>query len=281
MRYLRECSNTPEVLWLRAQSVAGQEEHLLLLEQVVFSQDPVYAPMAQKILDREHQFEFELSQPPEYKFWKQPTWQARFAKLKQQRMWLAGIALVLGMTIFLVIGLITQERKKLELASIALTQTAVYTPIVITPAPTQSVTALPANRQPSVTYPEGQLWLVRWELPTNRSVLMSSYDEVPATPAAGSKFAAVQYRFICRMAICDTPPQADVLLKLADGQVIDYSSQNRPILAEDAAAPRVAQDQEVYGWLVFEVPDRGIPVTLLIRTENDEEIPAYELPWPK
>ena len=227
-----------------------------------------------------------LAEPAEYQFWKQPTWRLRFSQLRKQRYWIIGFSLSIALTIFLLIGLWNREQQGKQLLALSATQmmlaTLNYTPVVITPQFTPSVTAIPAARQQYVTYPEGQFYLVRWEFPTNRPITLnqSGTGEL-ATPAIGSKFLAIEYKFICRIAICEAPPQGQVSLKLADGQVIAYSYGNRPILAEYPDVARVAQDKETFGWLVFEVPDRAIPVALSIKTGNADTSPVYELPWPK
>ncbi len=284
LRCLRETSNSPEVMWLRAHAVETDQERIALLEQVVLTGHPAYAPLAQAILERERQFEAELQQPPDYQFWKQPTWRERLARLRQQRMWIIGIVLSLLMTAALFASMAERDRQEAQAAALSLTQAAQAAALQpspqITPVFTPTVTALPEALRPQVSYPAGQLWFVRWELPTGRPVSMGGYDQALATPAVGAKFLAVQYKFICRQALCEAPPEAEVSLRLADGQEIRYRSLDHPVLAGEPAARRVAQDQEVYGWLVFEVPDRSVPIALLLRTGENEDDPVLELPWP-
>jgi hypothetical protein len=287
LRCLSDVPNSPGAVWLRAHSVVSDSDRLALLNQVSISGHSIYAPLAKKILEREHHYEQELAQPPDYQFWKQPTWHAKLANLKRQKFFLAGIIFSIAMTILLVLGISIKNSS--EIQTIAIQETAAVgllnTTLTAAPMHTPTVTAIPLSRQGRIEYSAGEFWFSRYEAPTTRPVSRSGYSENEhANPAAGSTFIAVQYRFVCKQALCDYPPEAQISLRLTNGKIVSYDGYSRPYLIEFPFPPRVAQGKEVTGWLVFEVPDRASPAGLVFNTgentglEGEEMI--LELSWP-
>jgi len=287
LRLLNGCEPSAAVLWLQAHSVEDEKQCRSLLQRVFNTDDPVYSPLAREIIERERYYEEQLSQPPDYQFWKQPTWKARFQRLKEQKVWLLGLSVVTVFTILLVVGLAYRAN---QASIIQATQAAQVTGTVIAaeavptlaPLSTPSVTPLPINQRIKINYHAGDFSLIRIEYPTHRPVTMvngSGQNEL-ATPAVGAIFAAVEFEFTCRLAICDAPPQARVDLRLADGNVVSYQNSSPPVLVEAPEVARIAENQMTSGWLVFEVPAKAVPDALLIVTGDQSDAPEYVLKWP-
>lgn len=273
-----------EIIWLRAHAAKTDEERLALLRQVADGDDPEYARLAALILAREQKFEFDLNQPADYKFWKKDTFQAKVEALKAQRGWIVGgFIFIVFLTVFLIINLSIQSQRAQTNLAVSLTQTAValFTPTTWVPTPTPTVTALPPSKQKSAAYPAGSLKVIRVEFPTNRPVSfgqVSGDGLAAATPAVGARFAALQVEFTCQKALCSNPPEAKFNLQLSDGQIITYENANQPVLVEQPVMPRIASGQTISGWLVFEIPAKAVPSTLLI-VSGDQD-PVQQIDWP-
>jgi hypothetical protein len=269
LRHLQgDSSYDHEVIWLRAHAAANDEERLSLLRSLSQRSPSTYQELAYQIIEREDRFEAQLNEPPDYKFWKLPTWQERKQRLKQYGVWVAGGLFLLVMIVFAIATTINQERQKQQVASeqtemAQMTQTAVaYT--------TQKV----AN------YPEGSLIIRSLDFPTNRPVTFGEQDNnqyLPATPAIGSRFGAVQVRFTCNQAICSSPPEAQISLLLTNGQEVRYSSR-MPFLTDQQPIERISNRESVDIWLVFEVPIGASPDALLVYASG-QEAPLY-VDWP-
>lgn len=293
LRLLKNMAEDAEVLWLRAHAAKTDQERLGLLSSVVSRYpDSIFANLASSILEREAQYKTELAQPPEYQFWKQPTWQGRLDALRHNKVQLIAILSILFFSFLLIllwIGRNTQLAAQQATQAAWLTQTAVVTqsmtppPPTLTTAPTltPTITALPPSKRPvPVSYPAGQLSLLRVEFPTNRPVTFAAYNiEGAATPAVGAIFVAVQLEFRCSIPLCEEPPQAQIALRLDDGQIVRYASGNRPVLKEQPTIERVSAGQSVTGWFVFEVPAKRNPSTILVITGDED--PVLELLWPR
>jgi len=285
LRLLKDQPSTPEVLWLRAHAFVDDAERLQLLQNVAHSGQRPYASLAQAILGREDDFETRLAEPAPYQFWKREGFQNRMAKVREDpvKYILPGVFVLLAIIALIVWGITAGIKHKNEQALVlAQTQTATalsaITPIL--PTPTPSLPPLPQSKRISVSYESGLLTLYRIEYPTTRPVTYSSYSlDNLAVPATGSEFVAVEFQFTCQLAVCATPPEAEVALELNDGQVIAYQSGSRPMLVEQPAMPRVASGALVTGWFVFEVPKNSDPQTIIIYT-RDENNPELEIPWP-
>lgn len=271
---IKQESPSPEVLWLRAQSVIDPLLRLTLLNEVVNSDDPVYTPLARQILSRENEYKNQLDQPPDYQFWKKPGMKGKLSSFRRQKAWSLGllaITLISGLILF---SLYLQNKGSLSIPSTTVSQQ--------TPRPTPSITPLPVNNRPRISYLQGDFSIIRVENPTYRKVLFDNYSEgdESAVPALGAVFIAVQYEFLCRIAICEKPPEVPISLKLADGKVVTYMSSSQPVLADYPGTNRIAMNQVVSGWLVFEIPNRADPVALLFPDETSYDAPPLELPMP-
>lgn len=267
-------ANTTEVLWLRAQSALNEETRLSLLEQVAAEDHPVYSPLAAEIVRREREFAQKLSATPDYQFWKKPGWRAKMAALRQQRVWSLSLLAVALISILVLISSAFQSQA--AAAAVELTAQAA-------PRPTATITAIPPAKRASLSYPAGDFTAIRIENPTNRLVITAGGMNAgtPAAPAVGAHYLALQFEFICRIALCENPPEAQVSLKLDDGNIVSYSSNYQPVLAEIPGPARISKDQMVSGWLVFEIPNQAQPAALLFPNGTSYDAPPLELPLPR
>lgn len=274
LEWIESEPNTAEVLWLRAQSAVDDETRLSLLERVAAEDHPDYSPLASEIVRRERDFEQKLSATPDYQFWKKPGWRAKMAALRQQRVWFLSLVAVALISILVLISSVFQNQG--AAASAELTAQAI-------PRPTATITAIPPAKRASLSYTAGDFTVIRIENPTNRMVVTEGGMNAgtPAAPAVGAHYLALQFEFICRIAICENPPETQVSLKLDDGNIVSYSSNYQPVLAEKPGLARISKDQMISGWLVFEIPNLAQPAALLFPNGTSYDAPPLELPLPR
>lgn len=266
LRFLRNEPETPEVIWLRAHSVLADDERQSLLLQLVEG-DSIYSKLAREYMDREREFEEKLSEPPDYQFWKQPTWAKRIEKMRAYRLWgIGGVVLIVMIIIgaFINQSLQTQYQEEYKIVQATQTAAAIY-------------------GQTIANYTAGQLSVIKVEDPTTRGVTRGDTQDdqfVPSNPAVGSRFVAVQLNFSCNIALCESPPEAIVNLLLANGNVVSYASSSRPFLIEQPinSLPRISQGRSAQIWFVFEVSNVTSPLALQIISEG-QEAPTY-IAWP-
>lgn len=264
LRLLRNEAETPEVIWLRANSILSNEEHLKLLETVARG-DSRYAPLAQETLNREAKFQFELDEPPDYKFWAQPNYKKRMEKMREYRLWIfGGILLVVAGIFGVLININYESDYQKQAAEVRATQTA---------------QAFFAGKQ-FAQYAEGTLSIL--DVINDIDVLdrpVTSGDTVddqfkPAVPADGAHFVAVLINFQCAMPVCDQPPQASLALLLSDDkstQLSDYSSRLFFIDEPPSESDRIASGRSVKLWFVFETPRTTSPKALLVFAPGEQE----------
>jgi hypothetical protein len=267
LKYLSNESPTPDVIWLRAHSVNSDEERKQLLYDLSNSDSSIYSRLASAILAREHGYDEQLEQPPDYQFWKQTTWKKRREKLKEYRFWFFGACLMVFLAITGILFSVRQNRQtEQEIVTIQLTQTAVA-----------------FLNQTVANYPTGILRILNVENPTNRTVTfdqpLSTNNPSIATPAAGSRFAAMQLQFTCNKSICSNPPEASLALLLKNGQSVSYDSSSSPALIGETPMARIASGKTTQGWFVFEVPQNSSPEALLV-FYGDATTPQ-RINWPK
>lgn len=256
-------NTNPAMLWLRAWATPEWDDRKTLLETTRHSGAAPYDLMTAEFLDREADMEREINKLSSFRFWEG---------------WKIGPSFWLWTLIFITVALIViwsvfsiQRGDDIE----DVTEQVISSNALVTP----TVTMIPLSSRQTVTYPSGSLTVVRVEIPTGRNVAFGSAsygDQESSEPASGSHFVAFQVQFICRLSLCETPPEAAVSLKTLDGQIIEYRS-NRPVLVEAPVIERVARDQAVEGWFVFEVPNRSVPDALVI--QFDSEQPELFLYW--
>ena len=263
---LRYESDTPEVLWLRANAVLDDNERIALLQDLAdgYSQ---YAQLASEYLQRELDYQVQLDEPPDHYFWKQPTWEKRLEKMRAQWVWILGAVVLLVMGISLL--RFEAQRQETFQAEVAAVETA------------QAQASLLAGKT-VVDYAAGQLSIVDYEDGTNKGVTLgerASDQYVLATPAAGARFVAVEFNFTCKLALCEQPPHANLSLILTDDTSVSYSS-SRPFLVDHPPGnvPRVSKGQQAKVWYVFEVP-KGVSIKSVAVIAENQDNPLF-LSWP-
>jgi len=271
--------NSDEVNWLRANATENEDERISLLNQLTRSSNAMISDQAFRIIEREKKFEETINSEPGWKFWKQGDWPEKRKKYLGQLLLVLSLALVLFATIYISRGL-NFGSQNVEEQYLQLTATAMANfPNTITQASTPTVTAIPLQERPFVSYPSGSLAVIRIENPTDRPVVFSRYeDSTSAAPAKGSYFYAIQLEFKCNKAICDSPPEAEIGLKLVDQNVVIYNGYERPTIADQPVMERIAQGESVIGWYVFEVPNTNRPVSLIINWSQEEAPLELDLP---
>jgi len=272
LEFLRNESETPDAVWLRANSVLSDDERIQLLSQLANADSP-YSRLAREFLEREKKFEKELSEPPDYQFWKQPTWEKKIEKMKSYRLWVVGgiLLLVLG-----IIGSVVNSKYDAQ-----------FNAEVATVQAEQTAQAALAGKS-SAKYTEGIVSIIDTQDPVdtvNRPVTFGEQlDEKlrPAEPAKGARFVAVLISFQCTMAICSSPPEAELGLRLADGTstpLVNYSS--HPFFIDEPPSPekdRLSNGRSTKIWFVFEVPRITSPISLIVIAPNVEK-PLF-VAWP-
>jgi len=279
---LEEIDSLPisdEANWLRANATENEDERISLLNQLTQSSNLMIADQALRIDEREKRFIKTISSEPGWKFWKQGDWPLKRKKYLGQLSLVLFVALILFATIYisrrLNSGIQSVDEQYLQLTATAMANLSNTT----TEASTPTVTAIPLQDRPFVSYPSGSLAIIRIENPTDRQVVFRRVDDsASAIPAKGSYFYAIQLEFKCNKAICDSPPEAEIGLKLLDQNVVIYNDYAKPTLADQPAMERTAQGESVIGWYVFEVPKTNHPVSLIINWSQEETPLELNLP---
>jgi len=272
LELLENASQTPEVLWLRANSVLSDTERIEILRQLAGGAGR-YSQLAGEFLDRELKIQKALDEPPDYKFWKQPTWEKKMEKMRAYRMWVFGGILLI---VLAVVGVIANNKNREEYE--------IYTEGV---KATQTAQAYFAGKQ-FAEYPSGTLSIIDFEDSVNQIERPVTFGETqdnqqykPVDPAQGARFVAVRIDFKCAMAICENPPEADLRLLLADEtytRAFNYSSRAFFIDEPPTTFDRIANGQSVKLWFVFEVPRITSPKGLIVVAPNVEE--PLIVSWP-
>lgn len=259
LELLRYESDTPEVLWLRANAVLDNDERVALLQDLAdgYSQ---YQQLAGEFLKRERDYQAQLDEPPDHFFWKQPTWEKRLEKMRAQWVWVLGavVLLIMGITL---LNYEAQRREEFQTGVLSVQATL-----------TQEARFL---GQTVVEYDAGRLSIVSIEDPTTKNVTFGRSEKdqyILATPATGARFVAVQFNFFCNQALCNQPPHANLALNLNNGGSVAYSS-SAPFLVQFPPdnLPRISQGQQTKVWYVFEVPKGVSPKSVSVFVEGRDD----------
>ena len=250
----------PDVLWLRANALLDDKERIALLKELANNYSK-YADLAGEFLDREIESQCQLDEPPDHHFWKKPS----VKKIWAQRYWIAGLLLTVITGIFYINSLISsgterQEEYQQEVAQAIATQTE----------------AVRLSGKTLIEYDAGTLSIIDVEDPTQRRITFGSTQNnqyVPAAPASGTRFLAVQVNFQCAQAICEQAPQANLSLNLQNGTNVSYQSSKHPFLVSEPPGniPRISDGEFTKIWFVFEVPMNTNPKALSVSVEGQEE----------
>ena len=271
LEYLHNEPDTPEVLWLRAQAVELDEERIHLLTLLAGEESP-YSQLAATYVKREKQFTKDLGEPPDYQFWKQPSWERRFEKMRAYRLWVAGGFLLF---FFGILGGIANNK-----------YTANFNSEVAT-AQVQQTAQAQLTGKPYAQYPEGIVSIIDVEDPVDTLRRPVTFGEEvdeklkPAEPAKGARFVSVYISFQCEMNTCSEPPEAALGLLLADGNYTSlYKYSSRPFFVDAPPNPdsdRISKGQSIKLWFVFEVSRQTSPKSLIVSPPNLE--PLF-VTWP-
>lgn len=261
LRLLENSAKGHESTWLRAQAALKDEERYELLQNLISGEDPKFAALAAQTVRREDDFTRQLDEPPDYKFWKQPTWEGKLNKMRPFAMWLAGgLLLLIFATLGISVNTKYQVQQESTIASIKATQTAVA-----------------FYNQTVAVYPAGRLQIIEIEYPTSRQITFGEKENdvyIVATPAQGATFAAIHFRFECQLALCTNPPESELQVLLVDGHQVGYQSAARPFLVEQPNMTRIAQGQSTDFWFVFEIPKGATPDAILVYS-GESDIPQF------
>lgn len=268
---LRNEPETPEVMWLRANSVLPDDERQYLLRKLA-DEDSRYSRLAREFLDREIKSQTELDEPPDYKFWLQPNYQKRIEKMHEFRMWIIGGILLLFLGVFgIVININYESEYDRQVESVRATQTA------------QTF----FDGKQFAQYRDGTLSIIDVIDPVDTLDRPVTFGDTlddkfrPMTPAEGARFVAVLINFQCTMPICNEPPEADLALMLADDKPTapsNYSSRLFFIDEPPSEFDRIASGKSIKLWFVFEVPRITSPKALLILVPDLQE--PLIVSWP-
>jgi hypothetical protein len=250
-------ADTAMVLWLDAQAQDELSERLSRLQRLVNSVDPhnSYARMARAYLTEE----------------------ARYAQLLNPQRRSMTLRFIWPLMFLVIGGLITFGLLNL----IGTSPEAVATPVDIQTQPTH----LPDRSQILVAdsftarYTEGILQVTAIEDASER--VFDTRAGQLATPVPGARFYALNLIFECRRGICNTPPEADLILRLDNGTLIPL--RENAIIADQPVFQPIALGRTTRGWLVFEVPILSQIEALLITPASaprEAEPLLIELPSP-
>jgi hypothetical protein len=233
--------NLTMAAWIQAQAQADSEEWLAQLRALIANAPPgdPYAIMANSALHDDAERQAEL---------------AALGGGSRSGTRILGLP-VLGAIAFFAVGAVLAGLSIVTLFG-APPQTDISQPTAQVGLVTPTQPVLPDRSRPLVPeaftarYGRGILQITAIEDPSERVVDLRSGDLRLAVP--GARLYALRAVFECRSGICNAPPEAEILLRLADGSVL------RPL--EDAAVfnesifEPIALGRSTTGWLVFEVP---------------------------
>ncbi|HEX2994013.1 MAG TPA: hypothetical protein VHP14_04285, partial [Anaerolineales bacterium] len=149
LRLLQGAPSRDEVVWLRAQALVSEDERNEILDDLIEKQDGRISTLASKILEREKDYAQKLNEPPDYQFWKQPTWKGRLNKMRSYGIWLFGGFLLFILTVLgISLNVKVQTEQADTIATIKTTQTAAA-----------------FYNQTIATYPAGTLQIIQIEYP--------------------------------------------------------------------------------------------------------------------
>ncbi len=271
LRLLQNEVETPDVMWLRANSILSDEERLLLLRKLAGG-DSRYSQRASEFLEREIKFQADLDEPPDYKFWLQTNYQKRIEKMREFRMWIIGGVLLLFLGVFgIVININYESEYDRQVKSVQATQTA------------QTF----FDGKQFAQYGNGTLSIIDVIDPVDTLDRPVTFGDTlddnfrPMMPADGARFVADLINFQCTIPICNEPPEADLALMLADDKPTapsNYSSRLFFIDEPPSEFDRIASGKSIKIWFVFEVPRITSPKALLIFAPDLQE--PLIVSWP-
>lgn len=230
----RRVSTVPADLlaWLEANTENDAGIRLEKLRELArhSSESSVYGRMARDYVEQEDTYARRLRRAGT------PRWRARL---------LIPVALLV---VAILAGGVLLARPGREIDALLATATPTIAPATATPYPDNSV-ALTGDAY-SVRYSAGILTVQALEDRSQRVLSLQSGQFVEPVP--GARFYALHLTFECRASICRQPPQANVLLALDTGDLIEARSDVR--IADQVGLEAIALGRATNGWIVFEIP---------------------------
>ncbi len=239
---------TAQALWLDAHTQPDPDERVRRLQAIAAQYDPsevVYAQLAARALSAERAA-MPASGPRAGWGWR--------ALMLGALLGVAGLLVLWGLNAF------------------GAPQASDPLPTLTAPVPT--VTPLPDRSVPlagagfTVRYPDGLLSAVAVE---DGSLRVTDGERL-ITPLDGARFYALELAFECRAAICATPPQAELTLRLTDGSRLRPRGGLR--LVDGEVLSPVALGRITRGWVIFEIPVIGAVSALEATTRAPDGAPA-------
>lgn len=194
----------------------------------------------------------------------------------QAKQLLGVIAVVIVISI-LAVGALTRDEEPVAVAN---RPTLTPEPTAIDPASLPDKSRAIVADSFTARYVQGILQVLAIEDRSERVVLIE--DGTLATPVAGARFYALHVVFECRQGICNTPPQAELEIKLNNDTTLPV----RPDLtiAGQGLFEPIALGRDTSMWVVFELPTLNNPTQLLIRPQStDPNVPTqiYDIDLPQ
>lgn len=243
--------HAPMALWLDAHAQPEPDERLRRLEALLtlVQPDNPYARMAETIVALERPAEL----PPPRRF-------------TPQRMIVAAISIIV---VLVALSLILPRPRA---------ETVLEAPPTATPAPTAA--PLPDRSRPLTAgqymarYAGGTLQVTAVE---DSSMRIVGPDGAQVMPVPGARFFAVELAFECRIAICQSPPEAGIALQLADESVIE--PEDRAFVQNQSTLSPVALGVTTRGWIVFEIPSIiAVDVLVVVASDSAGDPVRVEIP---
>ena len=237
--------NRSLVLWLDAQIQTNLDERLRRLNALVatIDADDPYARLSREYLQEEERYRAKIAPQAQQR----PAVLAAFGA----PLWKAGLFVIVGgMAAWILLSLFSGANRP---ASPADSTGAAPTGMGSNPAMGAN---LPDESRPLVAdsytarYRSGVLQIVAVEDDSKRVVDGRSLTLI--TPVPGARFLALSAVFECRDAICGTPPEAELSLRL-DNEITVAARVDVSIAGERVFEP-IALGRTTAGWIIFEIP---------------------------
>ncbi|MBC7814367.1 MAG: hypothetical protein H7175_24640, partial [Burkholderiales bacterium] len=196
------------VLWLDAQAQNQREERIERLKMLVAETPPdnIYHQLAGNYLAQEAEYQTKLGGSSE------PDEEESRLRTRRRRIWLAAVGVAVAALVIIALTLINTGSPQPDVLDGLLTPHAAIE-ATRTPLPDRSI-ALVVDSY-TIRYPGGIMQVEAFEDSSERVV--NANTGVAIEPVPGARFYALKVLFECRIAVCDTPPQADLALDL-DGE---------------------------------------------------------------
>lgn len=204
-----------------------------------------------------------------------------YTKRLQPSQWIGTRQLIGIIAVVLVIGVLLAGVLNTGDVATAVALNASPTPIptVINPADLPDRSRAIVAESFTARYIQGILQVLAIEDRSERVVYIE--DGLLAAPVAGARFYALSVVFECRQGICNTPPQADLEIRINNGSTLPQRV-DLAVAGQPAFEP-IALGRDTDSWVVFELPTLNKPTHLIIspQSENGVESQVFEIELPQ